>query len=244
MKKTAEIGLNRTGVQMAPSMTKRMIEASEALPFKEVNHDAVLAPMESLRRTFIEHADPVGTVPVPGTMKGTVSTGAQVLKGNDPTIFLDKLGERLAFERSGVRLYDSFIAKARVLAPDMNVSRLMEIRAEEAQHFAMLRECIESLGADPTAQTPAADNVGVQSMGLVQSMNDPRTNIEQAINTLHVAELVDVDGWELLIRLAEEAGQDAMVIKFTEANRKEAQHLADVRRWHDELLLKKKDVQH
>lgn len=31
------------------------------------------------------------------------------VKGDSPTILLDKLGERLAFKRTGTRLYDALI---------------------------------------------------------------------------------------------------------------------------------------
>jgi hypothetical protein len=34
-----------------------------------------------------------------------------MLGGKEPIVFLDKLGERAAFERSGTRLYETLIAK-------------------------------------------------------------------------------------------------------------------------------------
>ena len=38
---------------------------------------------------------------------------------------------------------------------------LRQIREEELQHFEMLKECMQTLGGDPTAMTPAADVAAV-----------------------------------------------------------------------------------
>ena len=53
-----------------------------------------------------------GTRELPGDPAGAA---LQALKGGPPTQFLDKLGERLAFERTGVRLYEALISKHEAL---------------------------------------------------------------------------------------------------------------------------------
>src|SRR5690554_4750596 len=82
--------------------------------------------------------------------------------GNNPELLLDKLGERLAYERTGVRLYEAMIAKA--LACEGSgaelVPTLQQIRNDEQAHMILLINAIETLGADPTAMTPCADVVG------------------------------------------------------------------------------------
>jgi hypothetical protein len=98
-----------------------------------------------------------------------------------------------------------------------------------------VRRYIEKLGADPTAQTPCADLASVESMGLIQVIADPRTSVLQSLHALLVAELVDVDGWDLLITLAEELGQADAAEEFQMALREEENHLENVRSWVQQL---------
>ena len=104
-------------------------------------------------------------------------------------------------------------------------------------HFELVRSAIEQLGGDPTAMTPCADLVGVQSLGLIQAINEPRATIAQAVSTVLIAELTDNAGWELLIGLAQEMGHDELVQQFQHALAVEARHLATVRQWMKQLTL-------
>ena len=93
----------------------------------------------------------------------------------------------------------------------------------------MVVDAIRQLGADPTAQTPCADLVGVESMGLVQAMNDPRTSLVQSLHVMLDAELLDNAGWEMLIDLANRSGHADIAKQFAVALQQEARHLAHVR---------------
>ena len=108
---------------------------------------------------------------------------------------------------------------------------------EEAQHFRMLIDAIESFGGDPTAQTPCADVVAVSGMGWVQAVTEPRTSFTQSLNAILVAELADVEGWELLIALMQKAGHEDVAQRFAAAHREEENHLDHVRRWVTQLTL-------
>ena len=95
-------------------------------------------------------------------MKGVAATGTAAIKGVNVAVFVDKLGERLGFERTGVRLYDALVTKCRAsdaLMDGPTSEDLEVIRAEELAHFDLLRDMIESLGADPTALTPSGVDV-------------------------------------------------------------------------------------
>src|SRR5262249_55574852 len=141
---------------------------------------------------YENEAEPVGTVPVPTTLKGALETVMTLIKGKAPVVLLDKLGERLAFERTGTRLYDALLAKHDA-SPGWpggpSRADLARFRAEELAHFEMLRRCIEEMGADPTAQTPSADVIGVASSGILQVITDPRTTLPQSLSALLTAEL-------------------------------------------------------
>lgn len=163
----------------------------------------------------------------------------RTLKGDSPHILFDKLGERLAFERTGARLYDALITKCEVLLDgdiSMTIDDLEQIRADEARHFLLLSDAITSLGGDPTAQTPSADLAGVECMGLVQVLNDPCTSIAQSLHAMVTAELSDKAGWETLVALADEHDLLDMVDDFTDALNQEREHLALVQTWYEEAI--------
>src|SRR4051794_30771881 len=109
MKEHTSTGMNRTGVQMSPfdtsSMQASMPRAQAEAP---AGDESAIAKM---RISYIEQAEPLGSVPPPGTITGAVSTGFSMLTGNEPQLLLDKLSERVTFERTGVRIYDAMIAK-------------------------------------------------------------------------------------------------------------------------------------
>ena len=111
------------------------------------------------------------------------------------------------------------------------MDQLAKIHDDEARHFELLGQAIESMGADPTAQTPCADLTGVESMGLMQALNDPRTTVVQGLHTILIAELADNAGWELLIDLAQAAGQTELAEQFAAPLAEEQQHLEQVRTW-------------
>lgn len=128
--------------------------------------------------------------------------------GHRLQVLMDKLAERAAFERSGMRLYDALLAKHReeieLQAPGIrgsdgvSLDTLLEFRQQEAEHYLLVADAISRLGGDPTAQTPCADVVGMMAMGLMQTVSDPRTTLTQGLGALLTAELTDVANWDLL----------------------------------------------
>ncbi len=249
-------GMNRTGTKLSPAGAQAMVEAvNELTPPGPIDTQA----LEAERITYIHEADAVGSMPPPASLKGMVQASVAKLRGGEPTILLDKLGERLAFERGGTRLYDALLTKyhavqaaggellptaAEALAQVMPESpvlsavqneppeqTLMRIRAEELQHFQMLCAEMERLGGDPTAMTPCADVAATSTMGLMQVVTDPRTTLAQCLNAMLTAELADNAGWELLATLAEDAGQSELAGKLLGALTQEQEHLAVVKSW-------------
>ena len=234
---STRLGANRTGMQTSPVLSKEMLDNTE-IDIAEPSTDP--QPLAEARADYIRDADPLGTVPPPATVKGMAKSTMKMMTGNRPQAFVDKLAERLAYERGGTRLYDAAIAKFMVLGEettDLSMTELEKIRNEETQHAALLVECIEKLGADPTAQTPSADLVGVESMGLMQAITDPRTNLAQTLHALLLAELGDEAGWETLIAFAEQMGLEDMVKRFREAETHEQEHVFKVRGWYEALTL-------
>ena len=234
---TNPIGMNRTGIQMSPVDSKAMQEVDPDLVGADDGGDE--SALADIRNDYIINADTLGSVPLPGTVAGALQVGVGLLKGDSPHILLDKLGERLAFERTGTRLYDALITKCEIMLDgeiSMTINDLDQIRADEARHFKLISDAITSLGGDPTSQTPSADLAGVESMGLVQVLNDARTSIAQSLHAIVTAELSDKAGWETLVALADEHGLSDMVDDFTDALNQEREHLALVQTWYEEAI--------
>jgi hypothetical protein len=228
---TFETAMNRTGIALAPVQGQQMRDSGEStLPSSPGDAHAIAR----VRASFITNRVAVGSMPPPASVKGAVRTGVETLRGHHPNLFLDKLGERLAFERTGVRLYEAVIASVEALGEEPNGPSLAELRAfrdDEARHFALVKRTIEGLGGDATVVTPCADTSGVAAQGLVQIATDARTSRSQRLHALLVAELTDNDGWELLITLARGINRDDLAQSFELALRQEMQHLAKVRAW-------------
>ncbi len=231
MAKSAKMGHNQTGAQMSPKDTDKMIDAVKIYG-ADVPGNA--SQIMIARQQENAEAERIGSVPIPGSAKGMVKSALEKLMGKNPEVLIDKLGERLAYERTGVRLYEAMIAKVKALdtgdgpLPDL-VASLEQIRNEEEEHFHLLVGAVEKLGADPTAVTPSADVAGVIALGVMQVLTDPRTNISQGMNALLTIELADNAAWELLIELAEGAGQKDMAKSFHKALEQEEKHLAMIK---------------
>jgi len=250
-------GQNRTGSGRNPGDTKLMLAA-----VRELSPPGPISTRQSERErlSYISGADCVGSIPKPVSLTaGAMKKAAAKLQGVSPNVFTDKIGERIAFERAGTRLYEALIAKYVALvdkegdplpapeesggdggaasAGESSLDLLHRFRAEELAHFRMLCDVAKELGADPTAQTPSADVIATASMGLLQVITDPRTTLAHSLNALLTAELTDNAGWELLQELAVEAGQDSLVRQFSQALADEQQHRVVVTAWVKSLVM-------
>lgn len=229
MSKEIRLGENRTGLKASPEDSRALLESLQLQP-EPPQPDIDL--ME-FRRLYREEADSVGSMPPPTNLRGAAGAAGEALINKRLHILLDKLGERAAFERTGVRLYGAALARLTdsPLPDGMTLDDLKEIQDEEQAHFLLLTEAIEGLGGDPTCQTPCADLAGVQGMGLMQAINDPRATLPQVLETLLAAELIDSTSWELLIELANGMMHTELATKMGAALTAEQRHVEKVHNW-------------
>jgi hypothetical protein len=228
---TTMLGGNRTGAKLAPVLTEEMIEGTLEFPPTSVGDAEALG---DVRAEYTEAGEPLGTMPAPATMTQAAKTAVKAVLGAGPMQLLDKLGERLAFERAGTRLWEAMVAKHDATGGfDGGPSRdeLSHIRDEELRHFDMLRALIERMDADPTAITPSAEVQAIASTGLPAVLTDPRTDLVQCLEAVLVAELVDNDCWPALIELLSEGGYTDEAQEFLGAVESEREHLQCVRMW-------------
>ncbi len=226
---------NNTGVATNRDGAQEMCEAVAKFP---PTSTGTVVGDDKVRIEYAKEVDPdkqgYGSVPAPDGFAGKARMLIAGLFGKQPVRMLDKLGERLAFERTGVRLYEALISKHEALGSfDGGPTRdeLLDILNEEHTHFRMLESVILRLDGDPTAMTPSADLALTVGCGVLQVITDPRTTLRQGLEAVMVAELADREGWSLLSELAHTAGNTKMLELFEEAERVEEQHLLALRRW-------------
>jgi rubrerythrin len=227
----AEIGMNRTGAALSPELTARMIEGNSEFPLHTGGDASEIA---NVRQESVRDAVPIGTVPPPATLKGVVKTAATGLLGRHPTLFIDKLSERLAYERSGVRLYEALIAKFDTQGgfdggPER--AQLEEMMMQEYQHFRLLVDAVNKVGGDPTVMSPSADVQATIASGPLSVIVDPRTSFNQCLEALLVVELADNACWEALVELAQKMGEQELAVQFEQARTEEDEHLLRVSNW-------------
>src|ERR1051325_10776447 len=224
---------NRTGMQTSPELAEELIEgASNVAP----SSDGGAEEIAEYRGEYIAEGFPIGSMPtMPASQEGEADEEEAGM-----AVLLDKLSERLAFERTGTRLYEALLNKCEMLgemSPGSTLEDIEHIGREELEHFLMLNRTITDIGGDPTVQSPCADMTGVASMGIMQVLTDPRSSMAQCLQAMLTAELTDNAGWELLIELAENLGYDEMRAEFETALSHEEEHLQQVRTWLTECVM-------
>ncbi|MFZ5477665.1 MAG: ferritin-like domain-containing protein [Myxococcota bacterium] len=230
MGKDIDLGINRTGTAISPAQTAEMTQGAQQHPVAPGDGVGIA----EMRRSLIGARVTVGSMPPPATARGVVQAAANLVKDVRPNVLLDRLGERLAFERTGARLYEALLAHVQEL-PDpaigLDPHAVLAIRDAELRHFKLVRDAIVKLGGDPTVMTPAAVVAGVVSSGVLQAVTDPRTSRTQCLCAILTAELADAEGWHLLSTLTRAAGHEDWATRFDKAQAEERTHVDRVRGW-------------
>lgn len=229
--KVGEKHVNRTGMALSPKHAKELVEGARHTKPSMAGDEKGIA---TVRAAYARDAEPIGSIPPPATPKGMAKTAMKALTGEHASVLLDKMGARLAFERTGTRLYEVLIGKIETLGGfdgGPSIDRLTQILREEQQHFELLEHAMESMGGDPTAVTPSADVEATLSSGVPKVLTDARTDVHQSLEAILLAELADNDGWSMLRDLARSMGQDELARDFDKALKEEEEHLRDVRAW-------------
>jgi rubrerythrin len=228
MNRIAQTGHNVTGVRSSTGRADEMKRGMEQYRPTSVGTDQGAG---KVRIQYAKEGEPTGSIPPPPKAKDKVKTAIGVAAS--PAV-MDKLGERLAFERMGTRLYEALISKHEAYGTfEGGPTRddLIEIMNEEHRHFAVLEKTITEAGGDPTAVTPSANLAAVASEGVLKVITDPRTTLLQSLEAILIAELTDRDSWAMLCELAEGDGLDQFVQFCEQAEQTEERHLERVREW-------------
>jgi hypothetical protein len=227
-------GSNRTGSARSPDDARAVVEGAGAgVPAASLD----ASELARARSAEARAAQPVGQPPQAGRADGADGLDAEEvarMQTEQGTLLLDFIGERLALERTGVRLYEALLAKldAAERYPGRPArAEVALLRDQMLAHFHLLTNAVERLGGDPTAVTPAADVMGNVANGLVQAITDPRTTFPQGLRLLVAGELIAKDAWEMLVDITERVGLPDLAQQFQRAADEDEEHLAAVRTW-------------
>ncbi len=216
----AQAGPNRT-VHDTDELQDEMMEGTREFP---PTSEGTAADVAQVRIQYAGERVPIGHI----SGKGLDPEDAQLAQ------LVDKIGERLAFERTGVRLYDGILSKHAAYGSfegGPTLAELQHIREEELEHMQLLARALFDMGGDPNAVTPSADIAATMSRGVADVIVDPRTTLLQSLEAVMVAELADNECWEALAELTEIAGFEETAKEFREAHSEEQEHLDSVRSW-------------
>ena len=140
---------------------------------------------------------------------------------------LDLLNERLAFERAGVQFYDRILDVMRG-SKDDNVQQMIpqmkKHRDQEKEHEEWLESQIRSLGGDAHKTTEHVALVETESSG-IKAIIDGDYQLPHLFHALLLAELTDNAGWQLLLDLADRAGDDDAREQFKKRLHHEEEHV-------------------
>jgi bacterioferritin (cytochrome b1) len=154
------------------------------------------------------------------------------LASKNAAFVLDVLSGRLAFERTGVKLYDKVIEKIeRNAEPRYHaiLGQLREIRTEEQEHANWLEAQIRALGGFPDEKTDMAELEMQEGSGIESVIVDGHDKAIHLVHALLAAELADNAGWDVLVKLADDAGDRAAKLAFAKRMAEEAKHLLFIR---------------
>lgn len=231
MTQSPQHGNNRTGIVAAGRLGEQMVEATrEFLPSSPGTAQAIA----DMRVAYAQAGESLGETPAPASLMDKAKAVMTAVTGGQPTLLLDKLGERLAFEHAGARLYEALLSKHQAYGSftgGPNAEDILHILTEEYAHGDMLERAIKDLGGDPTTLTPSANVAANISQGLPQVLADPRTNLLQSLEAIIVAELADNECWTVLEQLTRQGGHEEFARECQAAIAHERDHLRQVRRW-------------
>ncbi len=146
---------------------------------------------------------------------------------------IDKIGERIAYEKIVIHLYEKLLEKHQAASQaDLPPYELLkQFHREEIEHYRLLSDVMESLGGDPRKITPSGRLANLAENGWIKVLNDPGSTFNQCLHIVHLAELGDNDSWELLVELAELSELKEIAEEFRNCLAQEEGHLLNVRNW-------------
>jgi len=165
---------------------------------------------------------------------GTVSDIKRVHQHNTE-LLLNKLGQRLAFERASVRLYEALIFKCLAIQKSKKnlipINQLRQFRDEEVEHSQLLNKAIETLGFDVDECIPAPDSNLLSSLQIPKVFTKTNTSILQCLESVQIFATNDNAEWHALHGLFTNLGMKELADEFNQALEEDSVQLEVISRW-------------
>lgn len=165
---------------------------------------------------------------------GTVGDIKKVHQHNTE-LLLHKLGQRLAFERASVRLYEALIFKCLAMRNGrktvVSVDQLRQFRDEEVEHSLLLKTAIETLGFDSDEWIPDADSELQSSLKIPKVFTKKTTSVLQCLESVLIFATNDNAEWHTLHELFTNMGLQDLAEKFNQALEEDSRQLETISRW-------------
>lgn len=172
------------------------------------------------------------------TSAGSSSDISKVQQHNT-ALLLNKLAQRLSYERANVRFYEALIFKS--LAAEqgvrriVSVDRLRQFRDEDVEHTVLLKTAIETLGADVDMWLPDAVPSQATQITMSKMLTKTHGDILQCLQSVVVFARNDADEWQMLYRLFSSMGLEKMTETFRQAWEEDQQQLTTLSAWVEQM---------
>lgn len=165
---------------------------------------------------------------------GTVGTLKKVHQHNTE-LLLHKLGQRLAFERASVRLYEALIFKCLAFRNGkktvVSIDKLRQFRDEEVDHSLLLNKAIETLGFSADEWIPDTDSSLLSSLQIPKVFTQKSSNILPCLEAVLIFATNDNAEWHNLYELFTNMGLQELAEEFNQALEEDSRQLETISRW-------------
>lgn len=150
-------------------------------------------------------------------------------------LLLHKLGQRLAFERVSVRLYEALIFKCLAARNGkktvVSIEQLRQFRDEEVEHSFLLKTAIETLGFAADEWIPEADSSLLSSLQIPKVFTKKDSSILPCLESVLIFATNDNAEWHSLHRLFTNMGLLDLAEEFNQALKEDSRQLETISRW-------------
>lgn len=146
---------------------------------------------------------------------------------------VDLLSERAAFERAAVGLYDALMRGLGEIDHPLiasSMDALHRYREEEREHAEWVTQLLGKLGGTPHRDFSDAVSRETRALESVITREANRGELLPVMHAMLAAELMDAEGWKLLLKVADELGDEDAIRELRRFVEREDEHLALVRR--------------
>ncbi len=170
-------------------------------------------------------------VSVPDSREG----GIKKVQQHNTELLLHKLGQRLAFERASVRLYEALISKC-LAAPKgrksiVSVDQLRQFRDEEVEHSWLLKIAIETLGFEPDEWIPNSDSNLLSNLQIPKVFTNKNSSVLQCLEAVLIFATNDNAEWHKLHGLFTNMGLQDLAEEFNQALEEDSRQLETISKW-------------